>query len=130
MANLSDEPVDDVSLSLAFGPLCGTLIAQPLLGPDDTTASLRPPVVSATGGFDGWAIGPLGSRESLVIALGRPFPRARAAVPSRNGFRTTEHGRLPGSRILAIWSALHEAFIAGPFLGGTAPAAGGNGRRR
>ncbi|MDO8485535.1 MAG: alpha-amylase family glycosyl hydrolase [Candidatus Limnocylindrales bacterium] len=71
MANLSDEPADDVSLSLAAGPLCGTLIAEPLLGPDGTTASLRPPVVSATGGFDEWAIGRLGPRESLVIAIGR-----------------------------------------------------------
>lgn len=73
VVNLSKAPVVNVSLSLAGGPLCGILTAATLLAPDDApdggAEGRQPPVVGATGGFDAWAIGSLGPRESLVVAL-------------------------------------------------------------
>jgi glycosidase len=68
VVNLADEAVDAPVLTLDAGPLCGTPSARVAYGSGDATD----PVVSATGGFDGYVPVPrLGPRESIVIELGR-----------------------------------------------------------
>jgi alpha-amylase len=67
VANVSDEPVADLELSLDEGPLCGEPRGEALLGRADTAAW---PVVTATGGFEGYRpIEALGPREAIVIFL-------------------------------------------------------------
>lgn len=66
LANLGDEPVDDVTLDLADGPLCGAPSAEVLLGPSD----VRAPLVTATGGFDAYRpIDNLDPRQVVIIRL-------------------------------------------------------------
>jgi glycosidase len=66
VANLGDEPVDDIALDLAAGPLCGTPSAEMLLGPPDA----RAPQVTAAGGFAAYRpIDHLDPREVVVIRL-------------------------------------------------------------
>jgi len=66
LANLGDEPVDDVALSLKAGLLCGSPAAEALLGPDE----VRPPTITPTGGLDGYVpVDRLGARETLAIEL-------------------------------------------------------------
>ena len=68
VANLGDSPIDRPTLSLEAGPLCGVMTATALLG--DT--AVRPPLVSATGGFDGYVpVERLGPRQTVVVGLGR-----------------------------------------------------------
>ena len=66
VANLADEPVDDVVLTLESGPLCGTPVAEALLGPTDVLA----PIVTPAGGFvDYRPVARLEARESLIVRL-------------------------------------------------------------
>lgn len=66
VANLSDEPVEDISLTLASGPLCGHTSARTLLG----TAEARPPDVNPAGGFDDYRpVDHLDPRQAIVISL-------------------------------------------------------------
>jgi glycosidase len=66
VANLGDETVAGVALTLEAGPLCGAPEAQALLGPDD----VRSPAITPTGGLDGYVpVARLGPRETLVIGL-------------------------------------------------------------
>jgi glycosidase len=69
VVNLSKEPVADVSLGLAAGPLCSILPAATALLSDGDAGDIEPPAVNAAGGFDTWAIGSLGARESLIVAI-------------------------------------------------------------
>jgi glycosidase len=64
VANLSDEPVDDVSLTLDGGPLCGSPVGEALLGSTDA----RAPQINASGGFDDYRpIDRLEPRQAIVI---------------------------------------------------------------
>jgi glycosidase len=64
VANLSDEPAEDVSLTLASGPLCGRTSATTLLG----TAEAPAPMVNASGGFDDYRpVARLDPRQTIVI---------------------------------------------------------------
>jgi alpha-amylase len=66
VANLSEEPAEDIRLTLASGPLCGPTAAHTLLG----TAEARPPVVNAAGGFDAYRpVDRLDPRDAIVILL-------------------------------------------------------------
>jgi glycosidase len=67
VSNLSDQPVDDARLSLASGPLCGSPTASVVLG--TASGEIASPAITATGGFDDWAIGSLPANGDLVIAL-------------------------------------------------------------
>ena len=68
MANLADEPVADVGLSLEAGTLCGTPSAETLLGPMD----VRAPSIAADGGLDNYVpLDRLAPRETVVIELVR-----------------------------------------------------------
>ena len=69
VVNLSKEPVTDVSLRLEVGPLCSILPAATALLSDGDAGVIEPPAVNAAGGFDAWAIGSLGARESLIVAI-------------------------------------------------------------
>lgn len=67
VSNLGETAVDGVALALASGPLCGTPVAEALLGP----AQVRAPSVTAAGGFDGYVpVERLNARETIVIGLG------------------------------------------------------------
>ena len=66
VANLSDEPIDDVSLNLASGPLCGRTAARTVLG----TADARAPEANPAGGFDDYRpVDHLDPRQAVVIRL-------------------------------------------------------------
>lgn len=66
VANLSDEPVDDVALTLEAGPLCGAPALHVLLGPVDAVA----PTVTPAGGFvDYRPVDRLEPREALIVRL-------------------------------------------------------------
>jgi glycosidase len=66
VSNLADTAVEHPSLSLASGPLCGTPGAETLLGP----AVASPPVISPTGGVDGWIpVDRLAARTTIVVRL-------------------------------------------------------------
>ena len=67
ISNLTDEPVPDVRLSLANGPLCGTPFLGLALG--SPTVDLASPRVTATGGFDGWSVGDMGPHGDLLVTL-------------------------------------------------------------
>jgi alpha-amylase len=67
ISNLSDEPVEDVVLSLDTGPLCGTPTAAVRLG--DPGVPVAAPLVNPLGGFVTWDIGPMAAHQDLVIAL-------------------------------------------------------------
>jgi alpha-amylase len=68
VANLADEPVANVAVSLSAGSLCGSPAAQALHGPTE----VRAPTVNADGGFDGYVpVDRLEPRETVVIALTR-----------------------------------------------------------
>jgi alpha-amylase len=70
LVNLGTETVEEPSLSLASGPLCGEPAAAVLLGPDGL--SVTPPTVLPGGGFDGWQpVASLAPRESVIIRLDR-----------------------------------------------------------
>ena len=92
VSNLTDEPVRDVRLDLAEGPLCGAPAAAVLLGaagaPGDPDTAQPPgdpvvtatedpggatapadPGVTATGGVSGWRIGDLGPHQDLILEL-------------------------------------------------------------
>ncbi|TAJ99904.1 MAG: DUF3459 domain-containing protein [Chloroflexota bacterium] len=67
VANVGIEAVASPALSLEAGPLCGNPSAEAILG----SASVRPPEVSSTGGFDAYLpVDQLGPREAIVIELG------------------------------------------------------------
>jgi glycosidase len=68
IANLGDEPVDDVELTLADGPLCGAPTAETLLGPPD----VRAPGVTATGGFEAYR--PIDHLDPRAVAVIRLIP--------------------------------------------------------
>ena len=66
IVDLSDEPTDDVSLSLAAGPLCGAPTAEVFLG----ATEVRAPQVSPTGGFSDYQpVDRLDARQAVVIRL-------------------------------------------------------------
>ena len=66
VANVGEAPVAAPALSLETGPLCGSLTARVIHGTGEAT----PPVVGATGGFDGYVPIPrLGPHEGVVIEL-------------------------------------------------------------
>jgi glycosidase len=66
VANLGDQPADDVALSLASGDLCGTPSVASLLG----AGPVRSPAITSTGGFYGYVpVDRLGARETLAIRL-------------------------------------------------------------
>jgi glycosidase len=66
VANLTDEPVDGVSLDLAAGPLCGAVTAEALLG----TTEARAPKVGPAGGFDDYRpVDHLDPRQVVVIGI-------------------------------------------------------------
>ncbi len=68
VANLGDEAISGVGLSLDAGPLCGSPLAESLLGPRDVLA----PEITATGGLDGYVpVAELGARETLVVRFDR-----------------------------------------------------------
>lgn len=66
VSNLTEDPVADVRLSLADGPLCGEPSVSVLLGggavPD------RPSITPA-GGLDGWSVGDLGPHGDRIVDL-------------------------------------------------------------
>jgi alpha-amylase len=66
VANLGDEAISGVGLSLDAGSLCGTPTTESLLGPGDIAS----PSITATGGLDGYVpVARLGARETLVVRL-------------------------------------------------------------
>jgi glycosidase len=66
VANLADEPVDDVTLTLPAGPLCGSPSAAMLLGGGEA----RAPQVNARGGFDEYRpVDHLDARQVVAIRL-------------------------------------------------------------
>jgi len=66
VANLTDGPISDPSLTLPDGPLCGTPRADVLLG----AASADAPVVTGTGGFSGYVpVDHLDPRQVVVVRL-------------------------------------------------------------
>jgi glycosidase len=66
VANVSNQPVDAVRLDLDAGPLCGTPVAEALLGDVSATA----PTVTPAGGFGDYApVVQLAAREAIVIAI-------------------------------------------------------------
>lgn len=70
VGNLSDEPLPDVTVALADGPLCGSPAATVAF----TTAGRTPPTVGPlpvgpTGGIADWSIGALAPHQDVVIAL-------------------------------------------------------------
>jgi glycosidase len=67
VSNLSDEPLADVKLELADGPLCGSPTPRVIVG--DAPTGLAAPVISPGGGVGEWPIGALGPHQDLVIAL-------------------------------------------------------------
>jgi alpha-amylase len=69
VSNLTDEPIADVTLSLAEGPLCGQPAAEVLLS-SVASASAAPPVVTPSGGLEGWGLGALPAHGDLVVQLG------------------------------------------------------------
>ncbi len=68
VSNLGDDPVSDVVLDLAEGPLCGAPEPSVLLGPE--RPDLPAPTVSADGGLASWPLGDLEGHEDVVIDLG------------------------------------------------------------
>jgi alpha-amylase len=67
VANVSDEPVAEVELSVGAGPLCGEPRGEVVFGPAKAPAS---PVVTAAGGFEAYRpVDGLGPREAIVIRL-------------------------------------------------------------
>lgn len=77
LANLGLEPVSDLALSLAAGPLCGAPNARVLYATADSAgvpavaqADVPAPGVTATGGFDSWTpVAVLPARSLVVIGL-------------------------------------------------------------
>ena len=67
ISNLSDEPLADVKLELAEGPLCGAPGVVAVFG--DAPGALGAPAIGATGGIDEWSIGDLAPRQDLILAL-------------------------------------------------------------
>jgi glycosidase len=67
VSNLSDEAIDDATLTLAEGPLCGAPTAEIVLATAPTEATAPP--INAAGGFDAWAVGSLPANGDLVVAL-------------------------------------------------------------
>jgi alpha-amylase len=75
VANLSEEPITGIELSVESGPLCGAPRGEVLFGPAGAGASpvtaVASPAISAAGGLDGYRpVDGLGPREALVIRLG------------------------------------------------------------
>jgi alpha-amylase len=66
VSNLSDEPIADVHLSLAEGPLCETPGVEPLFG---ATPGLSPPIGTPTGGLDDWSLGDLAPHRDVIMRL-------------------------------------------------------------
>jgi glycosidase len=67
VANLADEPVASVTLALDEGPLCAVAGVETLHG---SAASVPPPSITDTGGFDDYVLaGGLGPRELVVLGL-------------------------------------------------------------
>jgi len=73
VSNLADTPVDQVTLSMTDGPLCGPVRAISLYSTsqNDGGAALANPTIDPTGGFSAWSVGRLGPHEDRVIALER-----------------------------------------------------------
>ncbi len=67
VSNLSGEPIDDVTLNLAEGPLCGAPAASVVLG--TASGEIAAPTITTAGGFDTWSIGSLPANGDLLIAL-------------------------------------------------------------
>jgi len=66
VANLTDEPADDVRLTLASGPLCGVPAAEVLLGATEAAA----PFVTTAGGFEDYRpVERLDPHQAVVIRL-------------------------------------------------------------
>jgi len=69
VANVSDEPVTRLELSVDAGRLCGQPRGEVLFGPADAAAT---PVVTTAGGFEAYRpVEMLGPREAIVISLAR-----------------------------------------------------------
>jgi alpha-amylase len=67
VANLSDERVADIELSVDAGPLCGRPRGEIVFGPAGATQA---PAVTAAGGFEAYRpVDGLGPREAIVISL-------------------------------------------------------------
>ena len=73
VSNLADEPVSDVKLELADGPLCGTPTASVAFSTVRQDATDPPaiddPVLTASGGLAGWSLGTLAPHEDRIITL-------------------------------------------------------------
>lgn len=67
ISNLSDAAVEGVTLTLADGPLCGSPTPTVLFG--TAPADMSAPVITATGGLDGWRIGTLDPHQDLILDL-------------------------------------------------------------
>lgn len=66
VSNLTGDPVADVRLSLAEGPLCGTPVAAVLLG---DVVPPQPPEITLAGGLDAWLIGDLGPHQDALVGM-------------------------------------------------------------
>ena len=70
VSNLGDEPLPDVKLELADGPLCGTPDATVAFSTAGAPApTIGAPVITPTGGLADWPLGPMAPHQDLVITL-------------------------------------------------------------
>jgi alpha-amylase len=72
VSNLSDKPVDDVTVSLDAGPLCGGVAGVVVHDLDAGLPAAVPdhsPVINSTGGFASWRIGTLGPHQDVLLEL-------------------------------------------------------------
>ena len=70
VGNLSDEPLPDVKLTLADGPLCGDPAATVAFSTFGLPApTVAPLAVGPTGGIVDWSIGALAPHQDVIIAL-------------------------------------------------------------
>ena len=70
--NLGDQPLDNVRLDLADGPLCATPAMTTLFATPDLTADAQAPAVTSTGGLDAYVpFKTLPARSSVVLEFNR-----------------------------------------------------------
>jgi alpha-amylase len=72
VSNLSDQPVDDVTVSLDTGPLCGgvgEVAVLPLSAGLPEAVPDHSPVINSKGGFASWRIGTMEPHQDVLIEL-------------------------------------------------------------
>jgi hypothetical protein len=72
LANLSDRPITDLTVSLATGPLCGeveTVVHRLQPSPAGDGPGIEPVVINESGGLSPWMVGSLEPHQDLVIEL-------------------------------------------------------------